>query len=68
MLRSMKAVFPPLGLNASLVLWGILQDLFVSLYLLLFRRLVPAGLPIQLLFFALTLSSFLLLLNLIGGR
>jgi hypothetical protein len=62
------AVFPPLGLTASLVLWGILQVLFVFLYLLLFRRLVPAGLPIQLLFVALVLSSFPLLLNLIGGQ
>jgi hypothetical protein len=62
------AVFPPLGLTASLILWGILQVLFVFLYLLLFRRLVPAGLPIQLLFFALVLSSFPLLLNLIGGQ
>jgi hypothetical protein len=62
------AVFPPLGLTASLVLWGILQALFVLLYLLLFRRLVPAGLPIQLLFVALVLSSFPLLLNLLGGQ
>jgi hypothetical protein len=62
------AVFPPLGLNASLVLWGILQVLFVSLYVLLFRRLVPAGLPIQLLFVALTLSSYPLLLNLMAGQ
>jgi hypothetical protein len=62
------ALFPPLGLNASLVLWGILQVLFVYLYLLLFRRLVPAGLPIQLLFVALTLSSYPLLLNLMGGQ
>jgi len=31
------AVFPPLGLDASLVLWGILQAIFVILYLLLFR-------------------------------
>ncbi|MCP4247483.1 MAG: DUF2029 domain-containing protein [bacterium] len=62
------AAFPPLGLSASLVLWGILQVLFVLLYLLLFRRLVPAGLPIQLLFVALVLSSFPLLLNLIGGQ
>jgi len=61
------AVFPPLGPTASLVLWGILQVLFVFLYLLLFRRLVPAALPIQLLFVALALSSFPLLLNFIGG-
>lgn len=62
------AVFPPLGLNASLVLWGILRVLFVSLYVLLFRQLVPAGLQIQLLFVALTLSSYPLLLNLMGGQ
>jgi hypothetical protein len=62
------AVFPPLGLNASLVLWAFLEVLFVSLYFLLFRRLVPAGLPIQLLFVALTLSSYPLLLNLMGGQ
>jgi hypothetical protein len=62
------AVFPPLGLDASLVLWGILQVVFVILYLLLFRRIVPAGLPIQLLFVALTLSSFPLPFNFIGGQ
>ena len=62
------AVFPPLGLTASLVLWGILQVLFVFLYLLLFRRLVPAGLPSQLLFVALVLCSFPLLLNLMAGQ
>ncbi|NIO31662.1 MAG: DUF2029 domain-containing protein [Gemmatimonadetes bacterium] len=62
------AVFPPLGLNASLVLWGVLQVLFVSLYVLLFRRLVPAGLPIQLLFVILTLTSYPLLLNLMAGQ
>ncbi|MFC2157659.1 glycosyltransferase family 87 protein [Acidobacteriota bacterium] len=62
------AVFPPLGLNTSMVLWGILQAFCLILYLLLFRRLVPARLPIQLLFVALTLSSFPLLLNLMGGQ
>jgi hypothetical protein len=62
------AVFPPLGLNASLVLWGILQVLFVSFYVYLFRRLVAAGLAIQLLFVALTLTSYPLLLNLMGGQ
>src|SRR5512140_1350096 len=40
-------VFPPLGLNVSLFLWGILQTLFVILYLFSFRRLVPARLPFQ---------------------
>jgi hypothetical protein len=60
--------FPPLGLTASLVLWGILQVFFVILYLILFRRLVPAGLHIQLLFAALALSSYPLLLNLLAGQ
>jgi hypothetical protein len=64
----LMAAFPPLGLDASLVLWGILQVLFVILYLLLFRRLVPAGLPIQLLFVALALSSYPLVLNFLGGQ
>ncbi|MFC2146586.1 glycosyltransferase family 87 protein [Acidobacteriota bacterium] len=62
------AIFPPLGLNASLVLWGILQILLVILYIFLFRRLVPAGLPVQLLFVALALSSFPLVLNQLGGQ
>jgi len=62
------AGFPPLGLSASLVLWGILQALFIILYLLLFRRLVPAGLPIQLLFVAIALSSFPLLHTLTWGQ
>jgi len=62
------AVFPPMGLDASLFVWGILQVVFVVFYLLLFRRLVPAGLPIQLLFVALVLSSYPLLLNFMGGQ
>jgi len=62
------AIFPPLGLSVSLVLWCILQVLLVVVCLLLFRRLVPAGLPVQLLFVALTLSSFPLRLNFIGGQ
>lgn len=61
------AVFPLVGPMASFVLWGGLQVLFVALYLILFRRLVPAGLPIQLLFVTLTLSSLPLLLNFTGG-
>ena len=60
------SVFPPLGLNASLLLWGMLQALSVSFYVYLFRRLVAARLPIQLLFVALTLTSYPLLLNLMG--
>jgi hypothetical protein len=62
------ALFPPLGLNASLVLWGILQALFVSSYVYLFRRLVAAGLQIQLLFVTLILTSYPLLLNLMAGQ
>ena len=62
------AVFPPLGLNTALALWGVLQVLFVVFYIVLFRRLVPAGLPIQLLFVALTLSSFPLPFNFMGGQ
>jgi hypothetical protein len=62
------SVFPTLGLNVSLILWGILQVLSLIICLLLFRRLVPAGLPIQLFFVALMLSSFPLLLNYIAGQ
>ena len=62
------AAFTPLGLDSSLLLWGVLQTVFVILYLLLFRRLVPARLPIQLLFVALALSAFPLLHNLTWGQ
>jgi hypothetical protein len=62
------AVFPPQGLDASLLLWGVLQILFVILYLFAFRRLIPARLPIQLLFVALALSSFPLLHNFKWGQ
>jgi hypothetical protein len=61
------AIFPPLGPTVSLVLWGVLQVCFIFLYLFLFRPLVPAGLPVQLLFVTLALSSYPLLLNFIGG-
>ena len=64
----MMAVFPYLGQNASLIIWGILQVLSVIFYLLLFRRLVPARLPVQLLFVFLALSSYPLILNFIGGQ
>jgi len=62
------AVFSPLGINAALVLWGTLQAIFIIFYLLLFRQLVPANLPIQLLFVALLLSSFPLLHTLTWGQ
>ena len=61
------AIFPPLGPTVSFVLWGGLQVSFIFLYLFLFRPLVPAGLPVQLLFVTLALSSYPLLLNFIGG-
>ncbi len=62
------AIFPPLGFEISLLLWGILQAIFVVLYLFIFRQLVPARLPIQLLFVALVLSSFPLLHTLKWGQ
>ena len=62
------AVFPPFGLDASLLFWGALQIIFVILYLFAFPQLVPAKLPIQLLFVALALSSFPFLHNLTWGQ
>jgi len=62
------AAFPPLGLEAALVAWGILQVVAVVLYLLVFRRLVPAGLPTHLLFAALVLSSYPVLFNFAYGQ
>jgi len=62
------AAFRPFGFDASLILWGILQAILVILYLFAFRRLVPARLPIQLLFVALALSSFPLLHTLKWGQ
>jgi hypothetical protein len=61
------AVFPPLGPTVSIVLWGGLQVAIFILYVFLFRPLVPAGLPVQLIFVALALSSYPLMLNFIGG-
>lgn len=62
------SVFPPFGFDASLLIWGILLAIFVVLYLFIFRRLVPARLPIQLLFVAIVLSSFPLLHTLKWGQ
>jgi hypothetical protein len=62
------AVFPPLGFDASLLLWGILQVVFVILYLFTFRQLVSARFPIQILFVALALSSFPILHNFKWGQ
>jgi hypothetical protein len=62
------SVFPLLGLKASIVLWGVLQALSIIFYLLLLYRLVPARLPIKLLFTALALSSFPMLHILTWGQ
>ncbi len=62
------AVFAPLGLDASLVVWGLLLVLAVCGYFLLARRAIPAGLSIQLLFVALAFTSYPLLVNLMGGQ
>lgn len=62
------AVFPLFGFDASLLFWGVLLAIFVVLYLFIFRQLVPARLPIQLLFVALVLSSFPLLHTLKWGQ
>jgi hypothetical protein len=62
------AIFPLFGFNASLIVWGILQASFVILYLFIFRQLVPARLPVQLLFVALVLSSFPVLHNFKWGQ
>jgi hypothetical protein len=62
------ALFSPLGLKTSLILWGILQGVFIFLYRALFRRLVPTGQRIQLPFVFLALSSFPLLHNLAWGQ
>jgi hypothetical protein len=62
------ALFSPLAINTSILLWGILQAVCVSLYLLLFRWLVPAGLQFQLLFALIALTSFPLWHNLSWGQ
>ncbi len=64
----LMAAFTPLGLSVAMVVWGALQALAVVLYLFLTRRLVPARLPLQLFFVALTLSSFPLLHNFKFGQ
>jgi len=57
----MMAPIALLPRDAAVLLWAVLLMLATGLYLWLFRRLVPARLPIQLGFAALTLSSFPLL-------
>lgn len=62
------AVFPPLGLNASLVLWGILQAAAIPVCIMLFYRLTPSQLPIQVLFPVLILLSYPWWLNFFTGN
>ena len=62
------AIFSPLALNTSILLWGILQVGCVVLYLLLFRWLVPASLRYQLFFVLIALTSFPLWHNLSWGQ
>lgn len=62
------ALFPPLGLDAALVVWGGLQGLGVIICILLFRRLVPAGNRVHFLFAAILLSHFPLAFNFLTGQ
>ncbi len=62
------AAFSPLGLSIATIVWVALEALAVILYVILIRRLVPARLPLQLLFVALVLSSFPLLHNFKFGQ
>lgn len=64
----LMSAFAPLGLSRAIVLWGMLQVCAVAAYIVLFRRLVPAGRRVQLLFVALVLSSFPVLHNLSWGQ
>lgn len=64
----LMAVFSPFRLHTALILWGVLQAIAILFYLLLFRELVPARLPFQLLFVTLALSSFSLMHNLTWGQ
>ncbi len=57
------AAFRPLGVSVGTTVWVALQVLAIALYVVLIRRLIPARLPLQLLFVALVLSSFPLLHN-----
>jgi uncharacterized membrane protein len=52
------AIFSPLAIHTSIMLWAILQASCVVLYLSLFRWLVPAGLRFQLFFVLIALTSF----------
>ncbi len=62
------AIFTPLAINTSILLWGILQACCIVLYLLLFRWHVPADLRFQLLFVLIALTSFPLWHNLSWGQ
>ncbi|MGW8225628.1 MAG: glycosyltransferase family 87 protein [Anaerolineales bacterium] len=62
------ALFSPLAIKTSELLWGFLQVGSVVLYLLLFRWLLPARLRFQLLFVIIALTSFPLWHNLSWGQ
>lgn len=62
------ALFVPLGSGTAILSWGILQGIFILLYVALFHRLIPSGQWIQLLLVFLALSSFPLLHNLAWGQ
>ncbi len=62
------AAFPPLGLDVSLILWGILQATAIVLCLLLLHRLLPGALPFHILVVSLTLFSYPLWLNFLTGN
>lgn len=64
----LMAVFPPLGLDISLVLWGLLQAAAIVLYVVLLNMLVPSKPTIKLLLVALTLLSYPLWLNFLTGN
>jgi hypothetical protein len=62
------AAFSPLGLRTATTVWVALQVMAIVLYIILIRRLLPARLPLQLLFVALVLSSFPVLHNFKFGQ
>ena len=62
------AIFPPLGLDLSLVIWGILQVVAIILYFLIFYHLVPSKFTNQLIFIVLILFSYPVWLNFLAGN
>ncbi|MFC2134446.1 glycosyltransferase family 87 protein [Bacteroidota bacterium] len=62
------SLFPPIGLEASLAVWGILLIIFVVLYIYLSIKLLPDKPEVKLLITALVLSSYPAVLNQLGGQ